>query len=246
MSKKTISAKNGKLSLKPKGRRNIPNRLVELGRHLVYSEGTKTEPYYVENIKKCIAKSFKTSTNEIEIIIANEKSYNTVGLVEFALKDVDKRIRDGEMIDHVWIMFDKDDFPLDKFKAADKKINDMNNSSKSQGEGFKYNSENEIVYHSCYSNQCFELWLLLYFCYLDTDITRPAYIEKLEEQISKKIPGFKYEKNKERIHSIITEAGGKIENAIRNAKKLVELNKLDAPSTAVYLFAEYMNAYMEK
>lgn len=38
---------------KPYGRRNLPTPtvLISFGRHLVYAEGTKTEPLYVEDLK---------------------------------------------------------------------------------------------------------------------------------------------------------------------------------------------------
>ena len=64
--------------IKPKGRRSIPDELMQFGRHLVYSEGTKTEPNYVESIKDEIATKYKCDINAIEIIIGNkDKSYNT-------------------------------------------------------------------------------------------------------------------------------------------------------------------------
>ena len=42
-------------SFLPKGRRAIQDELVQFGRHLVYSEGTRTEPFYVDNIREKIA-----------------------------------------------------------------------------------------------------------------------------------------------------------------------------------------------
>ncbi len=35
--------------LKPKGRSSLPKELLQFGRHLVYAEGTRTEPYYIES-----------------------------------------------------------------------------------------------------------------------------------------------------------------------------------------------------
>ena len=58
--------------IKPKGRRSIPDELMQFGRHLVYSEGTKTEPNYVESIKDEIATKYKCDINAIEIIIGNK------------------------------------------------------------------------------------------------------------------------------------------------------------------------------
>ena len=93
-------------SFKPKGRRAIPDELLALGKHLVYAEGTKTEPYYVQNIKNCIASRYNCEPNNIDIVLANgKKSYHTVSLVKYAKKDVEKRIQSGERINHVLMGF---------------------------------------------------------------------------------------------------------------------------------------------
>lgn len=75
--------------LSPKGRRKIPDVLMNFGRHLVYSEGTKSEPNYIESIKKAISKKYDCEPNDINIVCANgEKSYNTTGLIKFVESDV--------------------------------------------------------------------------------------------------------------------------------------------------------------
>ena len=79
----------------PTGRKNLPDQLLQFGKHLVYSEGTKTEPYYVNDIKNCISKKYNCQPNEITIISVNEdgKSYNTTGLVSYAQNNVEKRLK---------------------------------------------------------------------------------------------------------------------------------------------------------
>ena len=44
---------------RPQGRRNIPKVLIPFGRHLVYAEGTKTEPLYVEDLKAFVSEELK-------------------------------------------------------------------------------------------------------------------------------------------------------------------------------------------
>lgn len=72
----------------PKGRRGLPERLRNFGRHLVYSEGTRTEPLFVEDIKSCIAGKYKVRPDDIEIVQCGKgRSFNTVSLAKFAVKD---------------------------------------------------------------------------------------------------------------------------------------------------------------
>lgn len=79
----------------PKGRKNLPTALIGMGRHLIYSEGIKTEPYYIESIKESIANVNLCDINDIEIVPVNKdsESYNTLGLVDYALNDIKKRLK---------------------------------------------------------------------------------------------------------------------------------------------------------
>ena len=82
---------------RPLGRRNIPTVLVSFGRHLVYAEGTKTEPLYVEDLKMFVSEELNVSKDDIEIVTPKTtKSHHTVDLVEFAIKDVEQRKRKQE------------------------------------------------------------------------------------------------------------------------------------------------------
>lgn len=228
----------------PKGRQNLPKIILQMGRHLVYSEGTKTEPLYVDSIKRAIAEKYFCGMNDIEIICANNKSYNTIGLVQYAKEDVKSRLVRKEKINHVWIFYDKDNFPIDDFTSAYHSINCMNDSLTVNDDGFKYELKTQISWHSCYSNEAFELWLLLYFDYMDVPRDRKQLIKDINNKDSLKKVNFVYGKSKENLHQIFTENGGSIDNAIRSAKRLVKNNKLQNPSTNVYEFAEYFNAYI--
>ena len=229
----------------PKGRKNLPLEFARFGRHLVYSEGTKTEPNYVNNIKKNIAAKYKVAPNDIENIHANKNSNNTIYLVNDAKKDVTKRIMNGEKIDHVWVFFDKDSFPPDDFNEANYALSKMNNSTDETPEGFKYDKTTGIAWHTCYSNEAFELWLCLYFDYINTSLGRAQLIEHLNSIPSLKKNGFIYQKNTENIHDVLISNGGKLENAIKFAKKL-EVNNTANPSTNVHEFMSYFKVYMDK
>ena len=229
--------------IKPKGRSSLPLELLQFGRHLVYAEGTKTEPYYIESVKKEIASKYRCKQNQIEIITAgNGTSYNTTGLVKFAKNDVKSRIQKGEHIDHVWIFFDQDDFPRENFVNAHNMINKINNSKELNADGFKFDKETEISWHSCFSNECFELWYCLYFNFYDVANTRKEYKRILNAKLTK---GGSYSKTKEDMHQHLVMNGGSIESAINFSKKLSGLHDLTNPSTGVYEFAEYFKSYME-
>ncbi len=231
-------------SFGPKGRRGIPDQLRHFGRHLVYSEGTKTEPYYVQNIKECIANKYKVRPNDIELIsVGNGRSFNTKSLVKHAIKDVGKRIDNGELIDHVWIFFDKDSFPMDHYKEAHKLIVDKNTSISDEGVPC---DKNGIAWHSLPSNECFELFLLLYFNYETSAGSRKTYAKRIETNVQKVIPGWRYAKNLQDIHSAMITAGGKISNAIKFGKRLEKNNGLDNPTSLVYRFLEYFHPYLEQ
>ena len=228
----------------PKGRNALPKELLQFGRHLVYSEGTRTEPYYVDNIKERIAIKYKCNQNDIELIpITRKKSYNTLSLVKYAIKDVQERIKHKEIINHVWIMFDKDDFT--HFDEAHNLILSLNDSTKLNVDGFKFEEKTHISWHSCWSNESFELWLCLYFSYYSSANSRKDYISHLENIKSLKKIDFVYEKNLKNIHDTLLSNGGNIQNAIKYAKRLEKNNKTNNPSSGVYIFAEYFLPYMD-
>ena len=231
-------------SFGPKGRRAIPDELLNFGRHLVYSEGTKTELYYIESIKKSIATKYNCKTNDIEIINGNKDlSYSTIGLIKYGEKDIKRRIKNGERIDHVWFFFDKDEFEENDYSKACKYEEKINDSTNTNAEGFHYNKNNEITYHCCWSNEAFELWLYLYFEYVDSQISRDEYVKKINKLPQLKKINFSYNKTQENIHQTFVKAGGSIDKAILSAKRLTDKNNYSNPSTAVWKFAEYFKPY---
>jgi len=240
-----------KTYLVPRGRASIPTALISLGLHLVYMEGTRTEPYYIDNIKKLISAKHKCRQNDVLIIKASDdkKSKHTVELVEFAKTDVVRRINEKQNINHVWVFFDKDMF--EDFDEAHKMIEEMNTSKSNDvknDDGFYFDLTTEITWHSCWSNPCFELWLLLYYLRYSgysSNENAEAIIERIEKIPELKAIKFEYKKNKKDIHSLLISNGGDLETAISSAKKLHSKHKIESPSTGVYEFAEFIKPYME-
>lgn len=138
---------------------------------------------------------------------------NTIGLVHRALE-----LREQDEYDQVWCVFDKDDFPAKNFNDA---------ISLAKRNGIKV----------AYSNQAFELWYVLHFCYMNTAIKRADYMKMLEKEL-----GHEYKKNSS---TIFDELKQHQDAAIRNAKKLLgQYHPLkpskDDPSTTVHKLVEQL------
>lgn len=218
---------------KPYGRRNLPTVLISFGRHLVYAEGTKTEPLYVEDLKLFASEKLGVDKADIEIIpVKSHKSHHTLGLVDFAIQDVAQRRRKQEIIDYVWIFYDKDDFG--DFDETHRRIAKLN----------KEGAETE--WFACWSNECFEVWAYHYFENLETAIGREEYISKINAFLKRKNCPERYEKNRTDLHHFLTNYGGDIYKAIRLMKKKdVPSDIKPNPSSGIYQFAEFLMAYID-
>ena len=218
---------------KPHGRRNIPLILVPFGRHLVYAEGTKTEPHYVEDLKVFVSEQLGVRKDDIEIIpVKMNKSQHTVDLVRFAIDDVEKRKRNQEIINYVWVFYDKDDHKnFDKAYQLIKKQDEI---------------DANIEWKACWSNECFEVWVYHYFENLETPIERSQYIKKINTFLKKNKSPKEYKKNMEGLHHFLTQYGGDI----RKAMTLMKNKDIDScikpnPSSGIYQFAEFILAYID-
>lgn len=175
-------------------------------RYLIVCEGTKTEPYYFQGIKRLIDQKYEDTVTikerkfNINIVGTGR---NTEDLVNFTIEEIDKAKSLGELpYGNIWVVFDKDDFTEHQFNNAitQAKRND---------------------YKVAWSNEAIELWFLLYFEYLQSSVHRSQYIDKLNEYFC--IFGLgKYEKNLKNIYEILNEFGN-LDNAIANAKRLRKL-----------------------
>jgi len=109
------------------------------------------------------------------------------------------------IFDRVWVVFDKDDF--DDFNQA---------IALAKSYGFM----------SAWTNEAFELWYYLHFEYLDTAISRDAYIDKLEDALRRKIgdDNYKYKKGDPNNYHIM-QTYGREDLAKRFAKRLRKMHK---------------------
>lgn len=132
---------------------------------------------------------------------------------------------------HVWIVYDTDDFPAEHIDRVVQLCAE--------------NSTEEIEYHAIWSNQCIELWFLLHFGFMQSDIHRSENWLKLTDCL-KKIGVGEYAKNRTDMYHILRPY---MDTAIANAKSLDAINYGKAPSkaapgTKVYELVERLKPYL--
>ena len=141
--------------------------------------------------------------------------------------------KSSEKYQHIWLVYDKDDFNKDEFDNTVYKINDLNQNS-------------ETKYHALWSNQCIEVWFLLHFIDLKVDIKRQEYIKKINENFKKNGIDEDYKKNDTQIYNKLEKYQ---EEAIKRAKKIIMENKelppsKIAPGSTVYEIIEMLKVYL--
>lgn len=122
---------------------------------LIATEGTKTEPNYFNALK---AELEKTNRFSIEIVVQG-KGKSTTNLVNKVYRQIEFNHQE---YDRVWAVFDKDDF--DDFDEA-----------------IQFAKVHKI--NCAWSNESFELWLLLHFRDVDGPTNRSDLLKLLETAI---------------------------------------------------------------
>ena len=233
MSNKPLKHSELKKKMEKQSRKEAA-RLVKPERFYLFCEGTKTEPNYFHGIKTKIKEKYGKMMEDRMQIQVKGTGRSTESLLKYAEKEIVGQKRKGHYFDHIWLIYDKDDF-VD--------FDDMENKVTTLSEG------SDIEWHVGWSNQCIELWFLLHFNYYNSNLHRNDYMKKLNK-IFKKNGLIKYEKNRSDIFNILCEYGS-LEQAIKNAKKLydsygnnIPLSK-KAPATRVYELVEILKPHIE-
>lgn len=221
-----------------KKKRKEGSRLVQPERYLIICEGKKTEPYYFKGIQKRIEEKYNQRINVTShpTLKVEGVGRSCLSLLDYAQTIIDNEKKKNREYDHVWLVYDLDDFPCDDFDNTVYSVNSMNESK-----------NDSKKWHVAWSNQCIELWFLLHFNNYNTDIHRTGYFEKLSD-IFKSYGLDKYEKNNENIFEILI-AYGSLENAINYAKQLCKENEGKppskmAPATKVYELVEILKPHI--
>jgi len=175
----------------------------------IYSEGEKTEPNYFNAIKA------ELHLKEVDIRVHGCGDH-TLPLVNWVIEKKEE-VKNSDEGTEWWVVIDKDEHRGFTQAINLAKANDI---------------------QVAYSNECFELWFILHFEYLNTAIGRTNYCKKLTELLK-----IKYEKNNSNIYELIK---SKESEACRNAENLekqhndentTSLEKRD-PSTTVHLLVK--------
>lgn len=195
-----------------KGKKATAPRNVR--RVLVICEDSKSSRDYFS--------SFPVDSNQVEIICEGTGK-NTDSLMETALERRRVAFSTKTPYEAIWVVFDKDSFSQQQFNRSfdlAKPFSDM---------------------LPCWSNECFELWYLLHFCYRDTGVGR----DEIYERLSKCHLGREY--NKSDI-SVFDQLKPRLQQAINNAKRLAYENTIQRepqrnPSTRVHELVEVLLSF---
>jgi hypothetical protein len=157
----------------------------KLRRILIVCEGEKTEPNYF--------RKFPENPEVYDRIDIHGTGYNTVSLVNEAIKLKNEARKKKEPYIEAWCVFDKDDFSLELFINA-----------------ILLAGRNQIK--CAYSIEAFEIWYMLHYHYYDAALSREQYKEKITELLGKP-----YQKNNEEMYQLLQ---NRQKTALQNAQKL--------------------------
>ncbi|MBK1835062.1 RloB family protein [Roseibacillus ishigakijimensis] len=165
--------------------RDKRSRKQNLRRFLIVCEDEKSSRLYLQKFP------FDRKLVEIETVGG---CGNTISVVERGLELKDRAQKKKQPYVHVYCVIDRDEHPLDRYRAAFSK-------------GYKHNDVSII-----WANEAFELWYLLHYDYLDT----PTHRDDLARRFAEKM-GRSYDKADD---SIFEELESKLSTAFQNAERL--------------------------
>lgn len=181
---------------KPGKKKRREKRLPEPSSYLIASEGQSTEVNYFNGFKKEINNKYSNSIESYEVEIK--------GLGKETLRVIEEITEYSRTLpilyENIWAVFDKDDFPKDDFDNAIHKAD-------------------ELGINVAWSNECFELWYLLHFSFLQSALHRDMISLKLDEEFKKLGIPTGYDKTSKDIYTLLKP---RMKTAIRNAIKLDE------------------------
>lgn len=202
---------------------------------LIICEDEKTEPFYFEKFRS----KFPNNTLYLETVGTGKDPKGVVLQAIIERGNLSSIAR--KEVDEVWVVFDKDDAD-----GNETKINNFN-------EAFKIAKKEK--FEVAYSNEVFELWLLLHLRDIQGNqpIPRNDIYELLSTQIKKtpKYSEYNYEHKKPNPQTIeIIFEIGDVSLAIERARVLEDkqkgINPINAnPSTKVHLLVQQLNEWIK-
>ena len=194
---------------------------------LIVCEDENTEKYYFQ---KYADRFQEIWPNETVYLRAVGTGRNSLGVVRRAIAERNTLAEEArKSVDMTWAVFDKDD--LDKSEGNVRNFN----------EAFELGKQEDVKI--AYSNECFELWLLLHYRGIDPKdgpVPRVRLYELLETEIRKHNQDFVYEHGKNNVidevlktdnaNTAIKRAAYLDNRHIQNGHAPIEAN----PNTLVY------------
>jgi hypothetical protein len=183
---------------------------------LVACEGRKTEPNYIKGLRLAYGLS------SVNVRVLEPPGQDPLSIVRFAIEELD---RDQEY-DRAYCVFDRDGHA--NFDAAVRLARES-----------KYSIANKLF--AITSIPCFELWVLLHYCYSTAAYAAAGGLsacERVVRDVRRHCPN--YTKASELIFS---ELAGNVSQAMRNAQRLERHNadtQTSNPATRVHHLVDYL------
>jgi hypothetical protein len=193
-------------------------RVMKERQWLVVCEGEMTEPNYFRGLIDYlhIEKEGRDISSSVHIHGVGRNTESLMMSVEGFFEKVDEEY--GAMLipyGNIAVVFDRDSFGREQFNHA---INMV------RAQKAKYPDIHKYV--SAWSNESFELWILLHFQYFDSALGRRTLNDKLTDifrkggVLSKRESYSSSMKARDSLFDDIIRCGGRVESAVNNARKL--------------------------
>lgn len=198
---------------------------------LIVCEDEKTEPKYFESFVDL----FPDETMYLETVGTGR---SPLGVVKSSISEREKLYQKSRRhIDFVWAIFDKDDADINETTVKNFK------------EAFELANQEDIKI--AYSNEVFELWLLLHFIEVDVSVPmgRKVIYQRLDEVLKLKQNDFVYKHGNTDVIDLVQKYGNE-EKACKRAEFLFKHHKniepIQAnPSTKVHLLVKELREWIE-
>ncbi len=210
-----------------RGSRKHDERTVIPNSYLIVSEGAKTEKNYFDGLAAYIRDHFGGGIDVVAPQIETQGlGRGTVSLVNETARIVN---RSPKMYEHVWVVFDKDDFgDFDQAVAL----------------------AQEKHFQVAWSNQCFEYWLFLHFAFCQSALHRDEWQDKLDKLFTdRSIRKEGYDKALPDIFALTAQGRG-LRTALSCAKRQMDAfppgtppSQCD-PGTTVYRLIEELSEFL--
>ncbi len=187
-------------------------------RVLIVTEGSKTEPEYLQELIKA------RGLSAVNIVVDGKCGSDPMSVFRHARLLFEEERRGSVPFDRVYCVFDKD-----------------GHANYSNALDAIYRAKPEGVYHAISSVPCFEYWVLLHYRYSARAYQAPAGqspCEMLLKELRKSLSG--YQKGKKGLYRLLED---KTYAAIENAKKSLSAAEdadTDNPTTRMHLLVEYL------